>query len=319
MIARSSGPSFLSRHRRELSVAAVLGLVLIALAVWAPRFYEPQPLLTRLTAAAPKLLLVCGMTVLLLVRQIDISIGSLFAVCGSCAGLAAAHLPWPLALVLAVGVGVLVGAGQGLLVAWCGLPGIVVTLAGMVTLREALRLGQQGVFINLPVGLPWFGLPMQAGQWTLCGAAFVFFLLLAFALRHLAAGRHIHAVGSDAEAARLAGLRPRGVTFAAFTFMGLCTGLAAVCNLVQSPQVDPNGGRGLELEIIAAAVVGGVAVSGGRGNLWGAFAGLLLLVCIGPALTYVGVKAHWEKALQGLIILAAVAIDGLRRRPARAT
>ena len=305
----------MKRHFRELSVAAALGVMLLLLAVFAPNFFEPQPLLSRLTAAAPKLVLACGVALVIIARQIDISIGSLFAVCGTCAGLdAAMKLPWPLAMLTAVGVGALAGALNGVLVAGLRLPSIVVTLATMVTMREALRLKQQGVFINLPDGVQWFGLPMIAGQCTVCGIAFGLLVLMAFVMKHLAAVRFVYAVGSDAEAARLAGLRPQLTTFLVFVFMGALTGLAAGLNLVQSPQVDPNSGRGLELEAIAAAVVGGVAVSGGRGKLWGVLVGLLLLVCIGPALTYVGVKPYWEKAIQGAIILLAVVADGIRRR-----
>ena len=96
--------------------------------------------------------------------------------------------------------------------------------------------------------------------------------------------------------------------------MGALTGLAALMNMVQSPQVDPKSGGGLELKAIAAAVVGGVAVSGGRGNLWGVFVGLLLLSVINPALTHLHVEAYWEKAIQGAIILLAVVADGIRRR-----
>jgi rhamnose transport system permease protein len=121
-------------------------------------------------------------------------------------------------------------------------------------------------------------------------------------------------VGSDAEAARLAGIRPQLVTFATFVVIGAFTGLAAMMNMVQSPQVDPNSGTGLELKTIAAVVVGGVAISGGRGNLWGAFVGLLLLACISPALTYLHIEAYWEKAIQGVIILLAIVADGLRAR-----
>lgn len=138
--------------------------------------------------------------------------------------------------------------------------------------------------------------------------------LLAFATKHLAAGRFIYAVGSDAEAARLAGIRPQLTTFCVFVFMGALVGLAAMMNVAQSPQVDPKSGSGLELKVIAAAVVGGVAVSGGRGKLWGVFVGLLLLVCISPALTHLHVEAYWEKAIQGTIILLAVVADGLRSR-----
>jgi rhamnose transport system permease protein len=139
-------------------------------------------------------------------------------------------------------------------------------------------------------------------------------VLLALAMKHLAVGRFIYAVGSDAEAARLAGIRPRRITFAVFVFAGALAGLAAMMNLAQSPQVDPNSGTGLELKTIAAVVVGGVAISGGRGNLWGVFAGLLLLACVGPALTHLHVEAYWEKAIQGSVILLAVVADGGRRR-----
>src|SRR5438309_11513423 len=129
--------------------------------------------------------------------------------------------------------------------------------------------------------------------------------MLGIASRHLAVGRLVYAVGSDAEASRLAGIASQYVTFNVFVFMGALTGLAAMMNVVQSPQVQPLAGSGLELKVIAAVVVGGVAISGGRGNLWGAFAGLLLLACIAPALTHLHVEAYWEKAIQGAIILLA--------------
>ena len=311
--------SFVIRHFRELSVAATLLMLLALLAVFTPRFYDPQPLLSRLTAAAPRLVLACGIAMVIIARQIDISIGSLFAVCGTFAGyVAAAGWPWPVSLLAAVGLGALGGAFNGALVAGLRLPGIIVTLATMVTLREALRLKQQGIFINLPDSAQWFGLPMRTGQFIVCGVAGGLLVILAFALKNLAAGRFVYAVGSDAEAARLAGIRPRLTTFFVFMFMGGLAGLASVLNMVQSPQVDPNSGRGLELEAIAAAVVGGVAVNGGRGSLWGVLAGMLLLVCIGPALTYAGVKPYWEKAIQGAIILLAVVADGARKERNRA-
>jgi rhamnose transport system permease protein len=121
-------------------------------------------------------------------------------------------------------------------------------------------------------------------------------------------------VGTDAEAARLAGIRPQVVTFHAFVLLGALTGLAAMMNVAQSPQVDPKSGTGLELKAIAAVVVGGVAISGGRGTLWGVFVGLLLLACVAPALTHLRIEAYWEKAIQGAIILLAVVADGLRSR-----
>lgn len=305
------------RNFRELSVAAALMVLLLALAVFVPAFYEPQPLLSLLTREAPMLVVACGMALVIICRQIDISVGSQFAVCSVCAGLLAA-MKWPLGLVLpmSIAVGAAMGAFNGALIASLRLPSIVVTLATMVTWREALRWLRQGEFVNLPDGVQWFGLSQTGGQWALVATALLLLVLLAFAMKHLAAGRFIYAVGTDAEAARLAGIRPQMITFCVFIFMGALTGLAAMMNVVQSPQVDPKSGMGLELKVIAAVVVGGVAISGGRGKLWGVFVGLLLLACVSPALTHLHVEAYWEKAIQGAIILLAVVADGLRRRKA---
>ncbi len=305
----------MGRYSRELTVAAVLGVLLLALAIFAPHFYTPQPLLSRLASQMPALVAAIGMTCVLLSRQIDISIGSQFGLCAVIAGLlAAAKLPLVVVLGGALGAGAVMGALNGVLVAWLGLPSIVVTLATMVTWQEALRLWQQGRLLNLPPGVQWFGLSQTAGQLLLIVVAFVLVALAAWALRRVAAGRFIYAVGSDAEAARLAGIEPRRVTFGVFVFMGLLVGLAAVMNVVQSPQVQPTCGEGFELKVIAAAVVGGVAVTGGRGRLWGVVPGLLLLANVNPALTHFHVQAYWEKAIQGAVILLAVMADGFNRR-----
>ena len=305
----------MKRYFRELSVLGALLAILLGLAIFAPAFYQPQPLLSLLTREAPTLVVACGMALVIVCRQIDISVGSIFSVCSVCAGLLAAR-GWPLLLVLpaSVALGAVFGAFNGVLVAGLRLPSIVVTLATMVTLRQGLNLVRQGEFVNLPEGIQWFGLGQTTGQLVLVISSVVILILLALAMRHLAAGRFIYAVGTDAEAARLAGIRPQLVTFLVFVSIGALTGLAAMMNLAQSPQVQPLTGHGLELKVIAAVVVGGVAISGGRGNLWGAFAGLLLLACISPALTHLRIEAYWEKAIQGTIILLAVVADGLRSR-----
>ncbi len=305
----------MKKYFRELSVASALGVMLVALAIWAPKFYDAQPLLTRLTSqVAPTLVVACGMALVIIARQIDISVGSQFALCGVCGGLLLNHgAPIAAALPAAILLGALLGAFNGALIAGLGLPSIVVTLATMVTWREALRWKRSGVFVDITPA-QWFGLGQSAGQWTMLVLALAIMVALALAMRRLSAGRFVYAVGTDAEAARLAGIRPRLVTFLTFVFIGALTGLAAMMSAVQSPQVDPNAGGGLELRTIAAVVVGGVSISGGRGNLWGVLAGLLLLSSINPALTYLGVEAYWEKAIQGTIILLAVVADGVRSR-----
>jgi rhamnose transport system permease protein len=305
----------MKKYFRELSVAGALAILLLLLAVIAPSFFTPQPLLSLAANASVSLVIACGMALVIIARQIDISVGSMFAVCSVCAGLLAA-MHWPLAAVIAASVliGAVFGAFNGGLVAGLGLPSIVVTLATMVTWREGLRWLRQGEFVNLPEGMQWFGLSQRAGQWLLVIGAMLILVFLALIMKHFSAGRFIYAVGSDAEVARLSGIRPRFTTFLIFVFMGALVGLAAIMNVVQSPQVDPQSGSGLELQVIAAVVVGGVAISGGRGNLWGVFAGLLLLVCINPALTHLHIEAYWEKAIQGVIILLAVVAEGLRNR-----
>lgn len=304
---------FVRRYRRELSVALAYALFLLVLAAAAPRFFGPEPLRALVVRSAPVLVAAVGMTLVIVCRQIDISIGSQFSICGVVAGLLArAGLPIPV-----VGLGTLLagagmGAVNGSLVAGLGMPSIVVTLATLVILRESLRYLREGEFVrNLPHGFQWFGAGQAAGQWLVVAIALAVFVLFAWSLRNVAAGRAVYATGSDAEAARLAGIRPRRVVFSVFVLMGALAGLAALLNAVRFGDVDPNSGTGLELQVIAAVVVGGAAVSGGRGTLIGTLIGVGLLGSIGPALVFLNAEAQWEKAIQGLIILLAVASDAL--------
>lgn len=293
---------------------ALAGLLLV-LGVVSPTFYHPIPLLSLLAREAPSLIVASGIALIIIARQIDISVGSQFAVCSVCAGLLlAAH--WPLMAVVAgsVATGLTLGAINGLLVTGFQLPSIVVTLATMVTLREGVRWLRQGQFINLPPNSQWFGLSQQNGQALIVAVSIALFAAMAFAARNLAIGRHIYAIGSNAEAARLAGLRPRLITGGLFALLGGLCAVAAVLNAIQSPQVDPKAGSGLELKLIAASVVGGVAISGGRGSLWGSALGLALLACISPALIHLHLEAYWERAFLGLIMLVAVLGDGVRIR-----
>jgi rhamnose transport system permease protein len=254
------------------------------------------------------------MTLVILARQIDISVGSQFAVCGVAAGLLAkTGLPMALVALLAVLAGALLGALNGALVAGAGLPAIVVTLATMVLLREGLRFATEGVWVqDLPAGFQWFGLGQARGRIAVVLLSLLVFAAFAWALRRLAAGRAVYATGSEPEAARLAGIRPQRVVFLTFAVMGGLIGLSAVLTSIQFIDVQTNAGVGLELKVIAAVVVGGTSISGGRGSLAGTLLGVALLGTIGPALTFLGIEAHWERALQGLVILAAVATDALQ-------
>jgi rhamnose transport system permease protein len=217
------------------------------------------------------------------------------------------------------------GLANGLLVGGLGLPSIVVTLAGMALVREGLSWARHGAAVgDLPDDFQWFGLGQETGRWFIVGVAVVVFLAFAWALRFLSAGRAVYATGSDPDAAWLVGIRPRRVVVGVFVLMGALTGLAAVLNVVRFRLVYPDAGTGMEIQVIAAVVVGGVAIVGGRGNLFGPLLGVLLFGTIGSALIFLGSQInqeaggtnlhHWEKAIQGGIILIVVAFEGLRLR-----
>jgi len=308
----------MNKYFRELTVAAALILLFGSLWKFAPLFFESQPFISRLTSQMPALILAIGVALVIISRQIDISVGAQFSMCAVVAALTAANgLPLGVAIGAALGTGVVMGALNGVLIAYLGLPSIVVTLATMVTWQEALRLWQQGRYINLPAGIQWFGLSQPTGQAVVISLTFILLIGAAWAMKNLSAGRFVYATGTDAEAARLAGIDPKRTTFGVFVLMGILAGLAAVLNMVQSPQVQPNCGEGLELKAIAAAVVGGVAISGGRGTLWGVLLGMLLLANVNPALTHFHQPPYWEKAIQGLVILLAVVADGIRSRKSK--
>jgi rhamnose transport system permease protein len=306
------------RYRREISIAGALAIILGVLAVAAPSFFRGNQLRSIAVENSSVLVAAVGMTLVIISRQIDISIGSMLSICGVAAGLLAkSGMPMPLVVPATIAIGGLLGVINGAFVAGLGLPSIVVTLATMKIFAESLRWWREGEFVsNLPSDFQWFGRGQQVGQWIVVGVALAVFLVFAWALRFLAAGRAVYATGSDPDAAWLVGVRPRRVTFWVFVLMGALTGLAAVLDAVRLPQVDPGAGGGLELQVIAAVVVGGVAISGGRGTLIGVLFGVALLATIHPALVFMGAQPYWSKALEGAIILIAVASDAFsfRRR-----
>ncbi len=316
MTTKVAVTNFIGQYKRELSVALAYVLLLLILAVFARSFFTGNEPRDILVTSAPILIAAVGMTLVILARHIDISIGSQFSLCAVVAGcLAAAGVPMPLVALAAVCTGAALGALNGVLVAGLGLPSIVVTLATLFILRYCLLWWRGGEAIHgLSEHFQWFGLGQETGQTVIVGVAMAVFAVFAVSLRFLAGGRAVYATGSDAEAARLAGIRPRRVVFVVFVVMGALTGLASLLNAVRFPQVDPKVGEGLELQVIAAVVVGGVAVSGGRGTLVGPLLGVLLLGTISPALEFLHAGAQWTKAVQGAIILIAVALEVLKRK-----
>lgn len=304
------------RHRIEVSIALALAGLFAVLAIRAPGFFQPGNLLDVLLAALPVLVVATGATLVILTGDIDISVGSIFAVSSVAAGaMAVAGVPIPLVVLLTPLIGAALGAINGVLVAWLSLASIVVTLATMVAWRDGLRWVTQGAWVQgLPDGFQWFGFPQATYPAVAIAIVAVIVIATTWILRYLPAGRAIYATGSNAEAARLAGIDTRRVRFWTFTAAGACTGLAALLNAVRFSQIPANTGLGLEMQVIAGVVVGGTAITGGRGTMTGTLLGVALLAVMGPALTFLGASAYWERALQGTIILVAVGTDALRAR-----
>jgi rhamnose transport system permease protein len=305
-----------NHYKREISAAIAYAVLLIAVGIIAPSFFGVGNLSDLIVNNAPILLIAIGMTLVILIGEIDISVGSQFAVASVAAGfLAKTGMPIPLLFLCLLIIGAAMGAVNGILIGWFKLPSIIVTLAMLVAWRDSLRWTTEGAWVqDLPENFQWFGLGQTFGQILIVAIPLIIFAVFAWILRNLNVGRAIYAVGSDKEAARLVGMNPTNIVFGVFVLMGALVGLAALINAVRFNSIPSNAGIGFELKAVAAVVVGGTAITGGRGTLIGTLIGVALLGTIGTALTFSGINPFWEKAIQGLIILAALVSDVLLAR-----
>ena len=297
--------------QRAIAIAGFWVVVLFTLALRAPNFFEPNNLRDVALVNAPALIVAVGMTLIILSGEIDVSVGSQFAVATVVAGLAAQKgLPLAAIILVTTLAGAMLGALNGLIVVGLRVPSIVATLAAMAFWREILRWTTGGAWIEgLPSNFQWMGMSQTSGELVIFGATIAIAAFFAWAMRHLRAGRAVYAIGSAKEAARLAGIPVNLASFCIFVMMGALTGLAAFLNAMRFSEVQPNAGAGLELKAISAVVIGGAAISGGRGTLWGTVLGAGVLAVIAPALTFLGINAFWEKAIQGGIILGAIVLE----------
>jgi rhamnose transport system permease protein len=304
------------RFRGEVSVAFAIAVLLIVLAFLAPGFFTRENLSDLLLANMPVLIVALGMTLVILTGHIDISVGTMFAITSVAAGeFAKLGLSAFGAGLAACAVGAMLGAINGALVAYVRIPSIVVTLAAMVAFRDALRWITQGAWVqDLPPNFQWLGTTQAASNTITFLIAGMLLIAIGWGLRNLPAGRSLYATGSNENAARLVGIDSAFVTFSVFAITGALTGCAAMLNSVRFNQIPSNAGLGMEMKVITAVVVGGTAITGGRGSIQGTLLGVILLGIVSPALTFLGFSAYWERAIQGLIILFAVGFDAVRSR-----
>lgn len=289
-------------------------LILIAVgAVLSRHFLTPGNIATIARQASIVGILGIGMTFVILTAGIDLSIGSILGVVAiGFAAVMSAGLAWPLAILVALGLGAGVGAINGLGITRGGLQPFIMTLAMLVIARGATLTFSDGRPIRLgpsAADVAWLGNGTLAGL----PVPLLLFLALAglawFTLRHTTFGRHIYAVGDNREAARLSGIDTRRVVFSAYVISGLCAAVAALIVATRLAAAEPTQGEGFELDAIAIVVIGGTSLFGGEGGVGGTLIGAAIVAAMNNLLNLLGVSPFSQQIVKGLIILGAVLVE----------
>jgi ribose/xylose/arabinose/galactoside ABC-type transport system permease subunit len=312
--------AFAFAAKREYGLTLLLALILIVVSVRSPTFLLPGNLRDLLVYCTQPAIVACGMMLVIVTGEIDISVGSMLglltAVLGTLVSSQAAMVsgfgcPVWAAVLITLALGSLLGLLNGVLVTLVRVPSIIVTLATFMIFNAlTIKIMHRGNITDLPASLRWFGigeiLGIRASIWIMAAT-----LLGTWALiRYTPIGRRIYAVGSNAHAATLSGVSVTRIKIFTFALTGF---LVAVAVLVTPLGAYDNGiGTGFELLVITCAVVGGVSISGGVGTVLGVFLGVVLLAIQKPVLIFMRLGpgwSNWDKAIQGLLILAAVLVD----------
>jgi len=317
---------------RELGIVVALLLLIAVTAVLEPRFIESDSLRNLALNASIFAILAAGQTLVIITRNVDLSVGSVLGLSAFLAGdLLSSHQGMPLILVFVLGIALGAGCGllNGVLVTWGQVPALVVTLGTLYVFRGLAFLWTDGQQVNAETLPDSF---LNLGTDSILGVPILVLIALAVVLgvgqwlRDFRAGRELYAIGSNPEGARLAGVRSQRRVLTAFVLAGALAGLGGVLFTARFGTVDATAGTGYELTVIAAAVVGGVAIFGGTGSVYGAALGALLLGTITSSLIVLRVEAFWQQAAIGALLLLAIAFDrfvgvrvdaALRRRSAR--
>ena len=317
---------------RELGIVAALALLIAVTAILEPRFVEADSLRNLALNASIFAILAAGQTLVLVTRNVDLSVGSVLGLTAYLAGdLLSGHpgMALPLVFVLGIALGAACGLLNGILVTWGRVPALVVTLGTLYMFRGLAFLWTNGKQVNaetLPDAFLNLGTDSLLGIPILVIMATGVLLLVGQWLRDFRAGRELYAIGSNPDGARLAGVRSERRVLTAFVLAGALAGLGGVLFTARFGTVDATAGVGYELTVIAAAVVGGVAIFGGTGSVYGAALGALLLGTITSSLIILKVEAFWQQAAIGALLLLTIAFDrlvglrvdaALRRRSAR--
>jgi ribose/xylose/arabinose/galactoside ABC-type transport system permease subunit len=316
-LQRSGLRRFTGNYGQEIIVLLAIALLFVIVGSYNQRFLSDTNMNSIFSGNAYIAVAAIGMSMVIISGHIDVSVGSMIGVIATIAGtLAVAGYPPWIAWGVPVLFSVVVNAAVGALVAYMRIPSIVVTLGMLSILKGGLISATSGAWItNLP---PDF----MIAQWRLFGiGAPIYFMVIltilaALFMRNTAFGRSIYAVGGNGEAARAAGLNPELTVVKVFALHGLFAGLAGLLFATQLQVIQSTVPPNLELTIITASVIGGVSILGGMGTVVGSTFAAILFATIGSSLIFLNVSAYWLRAVLGLLILATVLADMMRRRRA---
>ena len=305
----SKHADFLGAHAQVLSIAAFFLLCCLIFAVSSQAFASSGNILNILRQSAPMLIVAVAMTFVITTGGIDLSVGSTVALINAMAAILLQFgVPWPVVILALLGIGILVGAIQGWFVAYEGIPAFIVTLAGLSILRGVALLMTQGFSIPIEtdgwftlIGRGWFlGVPFPAVLGAV--AAILGFL----ALGSLRFGRHVVAIGANMEAARRVGIAVKQRLMMVYILTGIASSVAGIIIAARLGSGSSNAAVGFELEVIAAVVLGGTSLMGGKGTIIGTVLGALTIAVIGNGLILAHVSPFFTQIVTGLIILVAI-------------
>jgi ribose transport system permease protein len=303
-------------------VADYLGLflalvaLLVIFGISAKNFFTVTTLRTIANQIPDITIVAVGMTFVLIIAGIDLSVGSVLALAGSVLGifLVRFNLPLPAAIGGCLIVGILCGLANGLIIIRWNLPSFIVTLGMLEVARGAAYMvtGSRTIYIGTPIDVitetTFFGLSLP----------FVLAVLIVITgqlvLSRSVFGRYIVAIGTNEEAVRMSGIDPRPIKLMVFVLCGFLTSVAAVIQTARMYSANPNSGYGMELQAIAAVVIGGTSLMGGRGSVVSTFFGVLIIAVLATGLAQLGAQESTKRLVTGCVIIAAVIVDQYRRR-----
>lgn len=301
---------------REVSLLLFIALIAFVVGMKNPAFLSLEHWLTLVQESAPTIIGAIAISMVILSGNLDLSVGSVLGACAMAAGHSAkADLPLLLVILLALGLGASIGAFNGSLVTRLAIPSIIVTLGMMGIVRGTMIVLTKGYWvIGLPESFRWLGTGKLLGVPVPVWLSLALLICSWFLLRQTSWGRDIYAIGNNMEAARLAGIPVRRRIFSIFVACGALIGLAAVVYAARFPVVQSETGKGFELDVITAAVFGGVNIFGGSGSVIGAALGAFSVTVLHSALTFMQLAGEWDKFALGGLILMSIIADSVRHR-----